>query len=843
MLIQILIYFSLCAEQFPVIPEVYIKGYFSSSDDVLSANCKGNNASFNTFNFQCENTDPNLNYNPQYLYNVSASGINLIQSKLCPAGLNRVLNTCIPNVESSQYDSICDIYTGELKQYCLNMTILYDVSQSAGRPHPQTLQFLANHVAVQDYPLLNYPPYNSIFNNPEINYRGYTYWPAYLPFFAYLNVQASLSSVLDEIYLTSRYKFAQVSQFYLARYKWNGEFIGFTPLTVQLDKCGQKNDVSQIWRKFGTDLKLECYFDLTREMNDETNEFYELFIEDERTEEGIIMRPVPVTVNGRLGRRFYKYNNLTTAGVRIIESTVINFRIISSDSRSSAIETPYFSFRTRQIQASSLSQVSSDIRFKSNTDQHPKYTFEVKYSYSMSKLNLTFIILSSILAVFALIVIIARIIFIALSDGKYEDCVISFCKAIAFTFEVIGMYFFLVSFVFSATFLIFYKWQKSSFWCIPNNFEPFKAIKILIIISLICQFGAMLVRVFFVQLKNYFIIMDWETSDSDNTPVSAWRRINVSNELNRIVTIRSYNIPFTIISAIFILNGFNVEFLSTPIPTPALIDTGYSFWLLRFAVSALIWLILMAIQYLWFHYIYWRFYGNPYFNFLDICSTSNLSLFIVTSAAHGYYLHGKSVQGHSDADMKKLAQALVDEEEGLVGLRGIESNSPDQVFEVYFSNEFSLQISQMHEALVNQHRHVRFRLTANEISMDSLSLYSDINNFLKMFIEGTGDLKFSIQDPDLLQKITKIPPRIMTETIMNKIKEILYKRSLFAGVEWGLMISYLLIFCTIDMFLKSPAIAGFVVFCVDFLITNLYERLFRVNLAKTSLLDSRFLLT
>ena len=112
-----------------------------------------------------------------------------------------------------------------------------------------------------------------------------------------------------------------------------------------------------------------------------------------------------------------------------------------------------------------------------------------------------------------------------------------------------------------------------------------------------------------------------------------------------------------------------------------------------------------------------------------------------------------------------------------------------------------------------------------------------------MFIEGTGDLKFSIQDPDLLQKITKIPPRIMTETIMNKIKEILYKRSLFAGVEWGLMISYLLIFCTIDMFLKSPAIAGFVVFCVDFLITNLYERLFRVNLAKTSLLDSRFLLT
>jgi Na+-driven multidrug efflux pump len=71
----------------------------------------------------------------------------------------------------------------------------------------------------------------------------------------------------------------------------------------------------------------------------------------------------------------------------------------------------------------------------------------------------------------------------------------------------------------------------------------------------------------------------------------------------------------------------------------------------------------------------------------------------------------------------------------------------------------------------------------------------------------------------------------------------LFKSVILAGTEWNLMLMYALIFAVVDWGADSPAVAGFVVYIVDFLILWVYERVTRAFLARSSLLDSRFLLS
>ena len=190
--------------------------------------------------------------------------------------------------------------------------------------------------------------------------------------------------------------------------------------------------------------------------------------------------------------------------------------------------------------------------------------------------------------------------------------------------------------------------------------------------------------------------------------------------------------------------------------------------------------------------------------------------------------------------MKKLSQALVEDEEGF---RGLDPQTTDQVFEVFFSRDFSLQLFEKQENIRIQFHHVKLKMTADEISQESIEMYDSLNNFLKMFIDGPSENKYTILPRDLLQILFKAPLQIANDSVMNKVKDTIYKRSLLAGAEWMLMLLYLLLFCTIDAFASSPGIAAFVVYVLDWIIVTIYDRLFRLKLAKTSLLDSRFLLT
>ena len=52
--------------------------------------------------------------------------------------------------------------------------------------------------------------------------------------------------------------------------------------------------------------------------------------------------------------------------------------------------------------------------------------------------------------------------------------------------------------------------------------------------------------------------------------------------------------------------------------------------------------------------IYERFFEHKIRQFVDLCSVSNVSVFIMTRKLFGFYVHGRSVHGHADTNMRGM---------------------------------------------------------------------------------------------------------------------------------------------------------------------------------------------
>ena len=47
---------------------------------------------------------------------------------------------------------------------------------------------------------------------------------------------------------------------------------------------------------------------------------------------------------------------------------------------------------------------------------------------------------------------------------------------------------------------------------------------------------------------------------------------------------------------------------------------------------------------------------------MDLCSVSNISVFLLPHKLFGHYIHGHSVHGHADTDMREMCKNLQKEQ-------------------------------------------------------------------------------------------------------------------------------------------------------------------------------------
>ena len=192
--------------------------------------------------------------------------------------------------------------------------------------------------------------------------------------------------------------------------------------------------------------------------------------------------------------------------------------------------------------------------------------------------------------------------------------------------------------------------------------------------------------------------------------------------------------------------------------------------------------------------------------------------------------------------MKKLSQGLADEAEGLVGLRGLVNDRPEQVFECFFASDFARQYNSLKSSILVQQKLCPGRHLAQEFPQQVLQSYKEINAFLKKFFDGSSSAgEWKIEKVSILQKFFGVPPQ-MTQSTFNVIKDSLFKHTLLSGCEWFMMVAYMMLFTVIDIATEAPAIAGFVVYILDYIIVWIYGQASKSILARTTLIDSRFII-
>ena len=97
------------------------------------------------------------------------------------------------------------------------------------------------------------------------------------------------------------------------------------------------------------------------------------------------------------------------------------------------------------------------------------------------------------------------------------------------------------------------------------------------------------------------------------------------------------------------------------------------------------------ILYLIYKLFYERFVEDKILNFIDLCSVSNISVFILMYNHYGYYIHGRSPHGSTDVNMKEMIINLERESKQMIGKRGLQDSSDDQTFIVRIGVDFRRQ--------------------------------------------------------------------------------------------------------------------------------------------------------
>uniref|UniRef100_A0A2K6DKN6 Transmembrane protein 67 n=1 Tax=Macaca nemestrina TaxID=9545 RepID=A0A2K6DKN6_MACNE len=192
---------------------------------------------------------------------------------------------------------------------------------------------------------------------------------------------------------------------------------------------------------------------------------------------------------------------------------------------------------------------------------------------------------------------------------------------------------------------------------------------------------------------------------SATVPVSIWRTYFVANEWNEIQTVRKINSLFQVLTVLFFLEvvGFKnlalMDSSSSLSRSPSSYVAPYS-RILRYAVSAALWLAIGIIQIVFFAVFYERFIEDKIRQFVDLCSMSNISVFLLSHKCFGYYIHGRSVHGHADTNMEEMNMNLKREAENLCSQRGLVPNTDGQTFEIAISNQMRQHYDRIHETLI-----------------------------------------------------------------------------------------------------------------------------------------------
>ncbi|XP_053401621.1 meckelin-like isoform X2 [Mercenaria mercenaria] len=690
--------------------------------------------------------------------------------------------------------------------------------------------------------------------------------------------------VLQNDFLQTQYTFSPVSrlEYRLVRYNIHGEYLGLS--TVQngrIQLCADTTDKQNAAFVFGTTYSQSCKIAAINlwDQSMYPAEFYDLYLEINQNDVKQLY-PTPVNIlnyrsldqssseinrgeqkDMELFRRFFLVDNIGTisaAGdqaqmVRYAKSIRIDVQL-QTDTTQGIIYPPAL-----QIEYGTVSL--ADAQAGGEVD----VSFTVDYSYSDTSYRRDFQIAVGTLSTLGVIYAGYRSWVWSKRSGRPSIDFPTIANFFFFCAGTLANVFFVITFGMAFYWFIFFKRQSVVYLVHPTDkqlrdwlglFGAAFALKFLEVAHMI--FMQCSIDVFFIDWERSrgVVSNSAETTKTKEVPVSIWRTYFVANEWNEIQAVRKINKTFQVWAAVFFLVVVGFENTATKDPDGSVTKDSNAYKaeysrVYRYAVAVLVYVVIGVLQWIFFTFIYERFFEDKVRQFVDLCSMSNISVFVMAHAQYGHYIHGRSVHGKADTNMKEMAELMKKEEEDMCGQRGLLPNTEQQTFVMALPKRLRLRYeavllpAQLESAAAATRaeagRGGRLSGSAMEKQVEA---YATINRFFSAFIDRSlRDIDYVIKDKTFLESImdTEFDDTSETGVFYNDDGHS-FDKVLFYGHEMTLLLFDVLTFCISDLIFTNYVIAGVITYLLSEMMCIGRDGGGRKNLSKKTLVDERFLI-
>jgi hypothetical protein len=563
---------------------------------------------------------------------------------------------------------------------------------------------------------------------------GFTDWRVSVPFAFYADPATALASAdIDTTVALSGGNAADLSRqsrlsYRLQTFALNGTLVSSVLLSSELQLCpavvsagsasaggDTAETVSTRFLSFGTAYEASCQLELAALAANSPSAaaggplFYELFFLDTDAR----WYPVPVLVKNlrdgsqtlntdvgysapldaartRVLRRFHLTDAASTAAltpgaapVLLTYARAVTLRVEMRSGSVQKVKPPVLTIEY-------ASRLRADYEASGRALREGAASFAADYVAGAGDAATAAYVLFALMMVWVAVVWVVKIIVLA---NKERAGGMGLGAALTLCVRLLGIWgecaFWLV-FAFATYFFIFFKGQDEVhvLMPLPSGSVFAKAFGPFLIVGTICCLLSVLSRVY-RQATVDVLFIDWEAPAPQNalfapvssqsqaagglSSVSAWRKIFVANKWEALQAVRTVALAPTLCGLLFLLYGVGLEGLSTAQPDGTNLNTSAAPTddILRFFVTAVIFLGLAGLQRAYRAVVTDCFAPRPTTQFLDLLASTNISCCVLDAKHHMYYLHGQSVHARADASMEELHRQLLRERRNWVQPRGL----------------------------------------------------------------------------------------------------------------------------------------------------------------------------
>ncbi|KAM4722988.1 meckelin-like [Rhinophrynus dorsalis] len=680
----------------------------------------------------------------------------------------------------------------------------------------------------------------------------------YLPPLLYSSNGAQLQSTAP---LPAELSFQRNSQmqFKLVKYDLYGNFLGWENLkggTLQM--CPDTQSIWDAAFRFGTFYNLSCTLQVSNLLQQVPEPvFYELFLT--YTKNGVTMVwPIPVwnsdkqtsqnPANRNALRRFFlvdgisgRVGSLSNSPTYITVATKLTLSVYVTTSETWDQPPFQLTVKYEKIQPTGTTQVSFDVTYTQSQNTYKRDT------------DIALAVLGSLATLYAILETSGWL----RRSGQQNIGIMVIVKFLAFLSGTLANTFFLIILGTAIYWLIAFKGQNAT---VRVTLPPAGGqIETDFIIYMSVAFALKtleLIHLLVTQLTVSIFLIDWEKtkdktiSSAQGKPnVSIWRTILVANEWNEIQDHRKMSPLFQLFMVLLLLEVVGLKNITAKDLNLDLNPATGTYMapqslILRFGMAACMWLAVGIVQVLFFICIYERFFEDKVRQFTDLCSLSNVSVFLLTHRCYGYYIHGRSVHGQADVSMETMLSNLRKEEENLCPLRGLEPSSDIQTFEVFLSDRLQEQYEKIMEPLNEAPRGQKGGNENNSFIQQRIKTYYTINRFLSSFLDHVyKDMSYVVKDKLFLEHVLDIEfQQPIEKSVFFNDDSCHFSRTLFYGNELVLLLFDTLLFCIVDLGTQNFVLATIITFIVQMFVKVLRSHFGKKNVSRQTMVEEKFLI-